>query len=188
MVISSARKDYNITDLGNPFQTDELRERISESLTSTPKCLPSLLLWDERGHQLFEAITKSKDYYGTAADKDILVDNLKSVCDMIGDDGILIELGSGSVFSLTVAPLMRCPFCEQSKRKWILSCKPNTVNRCLPTSTTILRALANPGAKVRYFAHDICKEQLLKSLDNLSHALADEEKHSTIELHGVIGT
>lgn len=69
-----------------------------------------------------------------------------------------------------------------------MGCKPNTVDRCLPTSITILRALANRGAKVRYSAHDICKKQLLTSLDNLSHALANEEKHSTIELHGVIGT
>lgn len=60
--------------------------------------------------------------------------------------------------------------------------------RCLPNSTKILRALAHRGAKVAYFAHDICKEQLLKSLDSLSHTLAFEENCSTIELHGVVGT
>lgn len=62
------------------------------------------------------------------------------------------------------------------------------MNRCLPTSAIILRTLANRGAKVTYFAHDICKEQLRKSLDSLSHTLAGEEKRSTIEIHGVIGT
>lgn len=98
MAFSSVRKDYCITDLRNPFQTDGLGKRIGESLTSSPKSLPSLLLWDERGHQLFEAITKSKDYYGTAADKEILFGNIESVCDMIGDGGYLLELGSGSVF------------------------------------------------------------------------------------------
>lgn len=64
----------------------------------------------------------------------------------------------------------------------------DTVDRCLPASTAILRALANRGTKVTYFAHDICKEQLLKSLDSLSHTLAVEEKCSIIELHGVVGT
>lgn len=95
MAIPSAKKGYYISDLGEPFQTDGLRKRISEGLTSTPKSLPSLLLWDERGHQLFEAITKSKDYYGTIADKEILFEKLELVCDMIADGGILIELGSG---------------------------------------------------------------------------------------------
>lgn len=123
MAISSATKDYNLTDLGDPFQIDELRERISENLTSTPKCLPSLLLWDEQGHQLFEAITKSKGYYGATADKDILVENLESVCDMIDDDGIMIELGPESVFSLTVAPLKRCPFAnnQNGSGSWVVS-------------------------------------------------------------------
>lgn len=95
MAIQSVKRDYFITELGNPFQRDGLRKRISEGLISTPKTLPNILLWDERGHQLFEAITKSEDYYGTNADKEILVENLQSLCDMIADDGILIELGSG---------------------------------------------------------------------------------------------
>lgn len=95
MAIPGAKKNYDITEIRNPFQKDDLRKRISKGLAATPKSLPSLLLWDERGHQLFEAITKSKDYYGTTADKEILVENLELVCDMIADDGILIELGSG---------------------------------------------------------------------------------------------
>jgi uncharacterized SAM-dependent methyltransferase len=95
MASPSNKYSYSITEIGSPLRREDLAASIEEGLTSVPKQFPSLLLWDQQGHQLFEAITTSKDYYGTTADKEIMADNLKAICDMVGDNGILIELGSG---------------------------------------------------------------------------------------------
>jgi uncharacterized SAM-dependent methyltransferase len=82
---------------------EDLYTAIKSGLTATPKQLPSLLLWDADGHKLFERITKSTSYYGTRADQDIMVEHMDRLCDMIGEDGILLELGSGYVLAPSLA-------------------------------------------------------------------------------------
>jgi L-histidine N-alpha-methyltransferase len=86
---------FILQDIRSGTAPVDLYTAIKTGLTSTPKQLPSLLLWDADGHKLFESITKSESYYGTRADQDVMVEHMNQLCDMIGDDGILLELGCG---------------------------------------------------------------------------------------------
>jgi L-histidine N-alpha-methyltransferase len=45
----------------------ELREEVRDGLTSTPKELEPKWFYDERGSELFEAITQLPEYYLTRA-------------------------------------------------------------------------------------------------------------------------
>ena len=49
-----------------------LREEVRHGLTSTPKELPPKWFYDERGSELFEAITRLPEYYLTRAERSIL--------------------------------------------------------------------------------------------------------------------
>jgi len=52
----------------------------------------------------------------------------------------------------------------------------------------MLHKLSARGTRTTYYAHDICKEQLRKSLDSLSHSLSNLQSRSFIELHGIVGS
>lgn len=95
MTIQNPNSEITIEDICSEKTSTDLVVAIKEGLLSTPKQLPSLLLWDTSGHQFFQKITESPSYYGTRADREIMVSNMSRLCDMLGNDGILLELGSG---------------------------------------------------------------------------------------------
>jgi uncharacterized SAM-dependent methyltransferase len=97
MTVPEPQNRYTLQDIRPVTPPEDLYRAIKSGLTATPKQLPSLLLWDADGHKLFERITKSTSYYGTRADQDIMVEHMDQLCDMLGEDGILLELGSGYV-------------------------------------------------------------------------------------------
>ena len=86
-----------IADIRRGVRQEDLFTATVRGLRSTPKWLPSLLLWDEKGLQLFETITKSPYYYGTKAECEILQSRVDEIVRSVGNDGILIDLGSGYV-------------------------------------------------------------------------------------------
>lgn len=59
------------------------------------KTLPTMLLYDENGLQLFEEITYLKEYYLTNAEIDLLVCHAEAIADTIKPGSMLLELGSG---------------------------------------------------------------------------------------------
>ena len=59
------------------------------------KRLPTMLLYDERGLQLFEDITYLEEYYLTNAEIEILDRSARRIADRIPTGAQLIELGSG---------------------------------------------------------------------------------------------
>lgn len=65
-------------------------------LRSVPKRLEPKYLYDYRGSELFEEITKTPEYYPTRTEMRILKKELNSISDYIGDEAALIEFGSGS--------------------------------------------------------------------------------------------
>lgn len=71
-------------------------EEVAEGLSQPQKQLPSKFFYDERGSQLFEQITRLKEYYLTRTEKNILENNLEKISGCIGTNAMLIELGSGS--------------------------------------------------------------------------------------------
>jgi L-histidine Nalpha-methyltransferase len=73
----------------------ELREEVRLGLTSRPKELQPKWFYDERGSQLFDAITRLPEYYLTRAERSILDRHASEIAAMT-DAGMLIELGSGT--------------------------------------------------------------------------------------------
>jgi L-histidine Nalpha-methyltransferase len=65
-------------------------------LRKTPKHIPSKFFYDERGSQLFEAITDLPEYYLTRTEISILTDHLPAMATRIGTDATIIEFGTGA--------------------------------------------------------------------------------------------
>lgn len=68
---------------------------VMEGLTQVPKTLPPKYFYDDRGSQLFEAITGLPEYYLTRTERQILQTFASAIVDEVGACD-LIELGSGS--------------------------------------------------------------------------------------------
>lgn len=69
---------------------------VREGLAKTPKELSPKYFYDERGSQLFEAITELEEYYPTRRERQILVERSAEIAAAAGNPATLIELGSGS--------------------------------------------------------------------------------------------
>ncbi|HYW50280.1 MAG TPA: L-histidine N(alpha)-methyltransferase [Gemmatimonadaceae bacterium] len=83
---------------------DAMRESIIEGLGATPKVLPSTLLYDDRGAELFEQITAQPEYYVARTEQAILDAHAADLADLMGPRVALIELGSGA--ATKVRPLL----------------------------------------------------------------------------------
>jgi dimethylhistidine N-methyltransferase len=81
----------NVKEMEKSFYKDVLT-----GLRSVPKRLEPKYLYDYRGSELFEEITKTLEYYPTRTEMRILKKELNSISHYIGDDVALIEFGSGS--------------------------------------------------------------------------------------------
>ena len=73
----------------------ELREEVRLGLTSTPKELQPKWFYDQRGSELFDAITQLPEYYLTRAERSILERHAGEIA-ALTDAATLIELGSGT--------------------------------------------------------------------------------------------
>lgn len=65
-------------------------------LSQTPRRLAPKFFYDERGSQLFDAITRLPEYYPTRTEIELLQRHGEDMAEMLGNDGLLFELGSGS--------------------------------------------------------------------------------------------
>jgi L-histidine N-alpha-methyltransferase len=77
-------------------QAEAMRRDVRAGLATTPKELSPKYFYDERGSQLFEAITELEEYYPTRRERQILVERSAAIVAAAGDPATLIELGSGS--------------------------------------------------------------------------------------------
>lgn len=84
-----------ITQMQDILQSETLDEIII-GLCKPQKSLPSKLFYDERGSQLFDEICELEEYYPTRTEIKIMRDNIEEIASYIGDDCLLVELGSGS--------------------------------------------------------------------------------------------
>lgn len=108
--------------------------------------LPTMLLYDEKGLQLFERITYNPHYYLTNSEIEILRNNAAELASEI-QDSTIIELGSG----------------------------------VLRKTSLILEALDQIGIDTDYYALDLDKKELERSLNDLSQKKAFEH----IKIHGL---
>ncbi len=72
-----------------------LRDEAHAGLTATPKELPPTWLYDERGCELFDAITRLPEYYPTRTEHAILAERAEAAAAITGAD-TLVELGAGT--------------------------------------------------------------------------------------------
>jgi dimethylhistidine N-methyltransferase len=82
----------------------DVRAEVLDGLGAPVKRLSPKLFYDQRGSQLFDAITELPEYYPTRTEIGILRDHGAEMADLLGRDNILIELGSGS--SLKIQTLL----------------------------------------------------------------------------------
>jgi L-histidine Nalpha-methyltransferase len=81
--------------LGSDDLARELARDAHAGLTSVPKDLPPKWFYDERGCELFEAITRVPEYYPTRAERAILERYAHDIA-RATDADTLVELGSGT--------------------------------------------------------------------------------------------
>jgi len=68
---------------------------VRAGLTSTPKQLPPVYFYDDRGSRLFDEITRLPEYYPTRAERSILEAHAAEMVRTAGAD-VLVELGAGT--------------------------------------------------------------------------------------------
>jgi L-histidine Nalpha-methyltransferase len=73
----------------------ELYDATFWSLRGSPKELPAIWLYDERGSRLFEEITRLPEYYPTGAEREILTAHSAEIAELAGAR-TLVELGAGT--------------------------------------------------------------------------------------------
>lgn len=85
------------TDNINTIQTaDSLDDEVLSSLTGPDKSLPCKLFYDKYGSYLFDLISELDEYYITRTELSILQNNISEIAGYIGENCVLIELGSGN--------------------------------------------------------------------------------------------
>lgn len=98
MAPSSLNPEARIIDVrrGKVEKTilDEMREQLGPK-EGMEKRLPTLLLYDEAGLQLFEDITYLDEYYLTNAEIDVLKKHGDQIARRIRPGSLVVELGSG---------------------------------------------------------------------------------------------
>jgi L-histidine Nalpha-methyltransferase len=75
---------------------ERLREELREGLRERPRAIPSKLLYDARGSELFERICDTPEYYLTRAELEIMQHFAPEMAELCGPGCALIEYGSGS--------------------------------------------------------------------------------------------
>jgi L-histidine Nalpha-methyltransferase len=74
----------------------DFRAEVLDGLTQTPKRISPKYFYDQRGSELFDAITELPEYYPTRTELGILEDKGEAIAEFLGDECMLVELGSGS--------------------------------------------------------------------------------------------
>lgn len=74
----------------------DVREEVRAGLGASPRGISPRFFYDERGSELFEAITRQPEYYPTRAELEILEARRDEIRELLGPGNLLVEYGSGS--------------------------------------------------------------------------------------------
>lgn len=72
-----------------------MREDVTRAFTARPIILPPKYLYDDRGSEIFDDITRLPEYYPTEAERALLVAHAHEIAERTGADTV-VELGSGT--------------------------------------------------------------------------------------------
>ncbi|MGD1982882.1 MAG: L-histidine N(alpha)-methyltransferase [Chromatiaceae bacterium] len=73
-----------------------LRDEVLQGLSATPRAIAPKFFYDERGSALFDRICELPEYYQTRTETAILRDCLPELVEQLGEECLLVELGSGA--------------------------------------------------------------------------------------------
>ena len=90
----AARADARLTDL-QPTPDDMLGD-VLKGLAATPRRLPSKYFYDAAGSRLFEAITRTPEYYPTRIELALMEARGAEIARAVGPRAHVVEYGSGS--------------------------------------------------------------------------------------------
>ena len=88
-------------DKSDPSIATSIREDLITSLSrggKGEKCMPEMLLWDEKGHKLFERVNARPEYYVHHDELALLEKHKDAIVQHLEPGAVIIELGSGYVF------------------------------------------------------------------------------------------
>ncbi|WP_104507364.1 L-histidine N(alpha)-methyltransferase, partial [Rhodoblastus sphagnicola] len=78
-------------------RSDEaFRAAVVSGLSRKQKSIPCCWLYDARGSDLFNAITRVEDYYPTRTETEIVSQNAQDMANFCGEGAVLLEYGAGS--------------------------------------------------------------------------------------------
>ncbi|PHH92577.1 hypothetical protein CDD83_6739 [Cordyceps sp. RAO-2017] len=75
----------------------DMKECLVAGLQSTPKTMPSLLLWDSQGLRNFDAWTNAPDYYPKRCEWEILKSHGQDIASQFPASSVIVELGCGNL-------------------------------------------------------------------------------------------
>ena len=81
---------------------EDFQAEVVAGLSGSAKRLPPKFFYDERGSRLFDAITRLPEYYPTRTEIGLLRRYGGDMAEVLGDAGLLVELGSGSSSKIRV--------------------------------------------------------------------------------------
>jgi dimethylhistidine N-methyltransferase len=81
----------------------QFRRDVLAGLASSPKAIPARWLYDQRGSELFDAITRLPSYYPTRTETSLLERIMPEVAERVGAGRAVVEFGAGS---LTKTPIL----------------------------------------------------------------------------------
>ncbi len=79
-----------------PATDSSFRDDIVDGLSRHPKATPPIWFYDQRGSELFEAITDLPEYYPTRTETALLEQHGRDFADAVGPGRAVIEFGAGS--------------------------------------------------------------------------------------------
>jgi L-histidine Nalpha-methyltransferase len=93
---TSLSEKLAIISLENPVITGDFAEDVRRGLTSNPKYLFPKYFYDSKGSELFEEITRLKEYYPTEVERSIIKSISKTLPLLNSNISTIVEIGSGS--------------------------------------------------------------------------------------------
>ncbi|EIT80983.1 histidine-specific methyltransferase [Aspergillus flavus] len=124
-----------ILDIRKRTSRIDLYHEILAGLRAKDKELPSLLLWNDRGLDLFSEILNSDEYYPRRRETQLLQTHVNEFTRSISSGERLIELGAGNL-QKTVSVLR----CLEQSRKHVEYCALDVSHAALQASITELKA------------------------------------------------
>ncbi len=88
---------------------------LKAGLLLSPKHIPCGYLYNDRGSQLYEEITKLNEYYPFKTEKELLTQHAIQIVSSIPAGSIVVELGCGNAEKTSVllhALMARCDICH----------------------------------------------------------------------------